>query len=155
MLELLNNNERENSKNLMIKFFIVIGIISLYPLSSNNVKINEKIFISIWTGILTIFLLIGSLLLNKGYFYSHSLFWFFYLISIFFIKSYEGKIFLLILSVSVIMCWHYYTSLGKSGCPLLDLYDRSNYNTSVVKYGSMVNNLIYVYTIYLLVDLVN
>jgi len=155
MLELSNNNERENSKNLMINFFIVIGIISLYPMTSKNININEKIFISIWAGTLTIFLLIGSLLLNKGYFYSHSLFWFFYLISIFFIKSYEGKIFLLILSVMIIICWNYFTSLGKSGCPLLDLYDRSNYNPSLVKYGSMVNNLIYVYTIYLLIDLAN
>lgn len=153
MSKISNKIERENSKYFMIKFFVIIVIISLYPLTSNNVKSKEKIFISIWVSTLTVFMLIGSLLLNKGYFYSHSLFWIFYLISIFFIKSYEGKIFLLILSISVIICWYYYKSLDKSGCPLLDLYDQSNYNTSLLKYGAMVNNLIYLYTIYLLVDL--
>ena len=153
LLTKLNKIDIKNSKHFMLLLCCFLGGVSLYPLLSDKVEYNEKLFIFVWAIIMLILLVIYTLLLNKYHIISHSLFWFFYFISIFFINSYQGKIFLLLLSLSVIMCWQYFMSIGRSGCPLVELYDRSSYNTSLKDIGSIINNVIYIYSGYLIIDI--
>jgi len=153
MSSFLDKIDIRNPKHYLIIFFIFIVLVSFYPLLSNNVDYCEKLFLGTWLSSLTILMFIFSLLLNKYHTYAHSLFWFFYMISIFFISSFEGKVLLLVLSLSIIGSWSYFKSLGKSKCPMANLYDRSKCNKIYNRVGNMMNNVIYLYAIIIVFDL--
>ena len=148
---LFNFIDIKNAKHLMLLLCFFITSITMCCLLNKNVEYNEKLFIGIWMISMVILMVLFTLLLNKYHVYSHCLFWIFYIISIFFIKSYHGKITLLLLSLSILTSWYYYKSLGRSGCPLKELYDSSS--TNPLKKLSLINNVIYIYTGYLFIDI--
>ena len=131
---ILNSIDMKNSKHLMLLLCFFITAITLSCLLNKNVGSKEKLFIGIWMITMVILMVIITLLLNKCHVYSHCLFWIFYIISIFFIKSYHGKLTLFILSLSILSSWYYYKSLGRSGCPLKELYDSSSDDEDIICY---------------------
>ena len=151
MKSIFNSIDMKNPKflTLLLCFFNIS--ITLYFLLNKIIDYNEKLFIGIWIIMMVIFMVIITLLLNKYHVYSHCLFWIFYIISIFFIKSYHGKLTLFILSLSILSSWYYYKSLGRSGCPLKELYDSSSCNP--LQKLNIINNIIYIYTGYLFIDI--